>query len=272
MKAFEVLYRNPVPYGLYPTYINPNTGKPTNKVNGGVGEVDAAGPWRRRRSLTETCCQQMVTFGALGDSFYEYLLKVWLQGGRKDPRWREMYDRAMDGVVEKMLQTSTPSRLLYMSDWDGTKVRCAFANQGRMHHSAHSEFRMLAELPQDGPSGLLPAWRARAGRVHGPQRSGVGASAARPLHRQGADVHVLPDVRENGKRRFAIGRGFDDWSLCSHDVLRRTAPQATGIAPEYVNFVEGKDLVAAPGAPFYILRPETAESLFVLNQLTKEPM
>lgn len=49
-------------------------------------------------------------------------------------------------------------------------------------------------------------------------------------------------------------------------------PQATGIAPEYVNFVEGKDLVAAPGAPFYILRPETAESLFVLNQLTKEPM
>jgi mannosyl-oligosaccharide alpha-1,2-mannosidase len=29
---------------------------------------------------------------------------------------------------------------------------------------------------------------------------------------------------------------------------------------------------AGPGAGFYILRPETAESLFVLHQLTKDPM
>jgi len=47
---------------------------------------------------------------------------------------------------------------------------------------------------------------------------------------------------------------------------------ATGIAPEYVEFREGQDMVTAPGAPFYILRPETAESLFVLSQLTSEPI
>ena len=40
-----------------------------------------------------------VTFGALGDSFYEYLLKTWLQGGKKEKWLRDMYDRAMDGVV-----------------------------------------------------------------------------------------------------------------------------------------------------------------------------
>jgi len=32
----------------------------------------------------------MVTFGALGDSFYEYLIKVWIQTGRKDDRLRKV--------------------------------------------------------------------------------------------------------------------------------------------------------------------------------------
>ncbi|CAN0483024.1 unnamed protein product [Scytosiphon promiscuus] len=31
-----------------------------------------------------------VTFGALGDSFYEYLLKAWLQGGMKETSYRSM--------------------------------------------------------------------------------------------------------------------------------------------------------------------------------------
>ena len=47
---------------------------------------------------------------------------------------------------------------------------------------------------------------------------------------------------------------------------------STGISPEYVEFPEGRDLVPAPNANFYILRPETAESLFILNQLTGDPI
>ena len=34
----------------------------------------------------------------------------------------------------------------------------------------------------------------------------------------------------------------------------------------------GADIVAAPSAPFYILRPETFESLFVLQQITGNPV
>jgi mannosyl-oligosaccharide alpha-1,2-mannosidase len=48
--------------------------------------------------------------------------------------------------------------------------------------------------------------------------------------------------------------------------------QKTGIAPEYVEFPKGRDMVVGSTAPFYILRPETAESLFILNQLTGEPL
>jgi hypothetical protein len=50
------------------------------------------------------------------------------------------------------------------------------------------------------------------------------------------------------------------------------ARMATGIAPEYVNFPGGRDLEAAPNAAFYILRPETSESLFVLHQVTGNPI
>jgi len=47
---------------------------------------------------------------------------------------------------------------------------------------------------------------------------------------------------------------------------------SSGISPEYVEFPPGRDMVVGATAPFYILRPETAESLFVLGQLTKDPV
>jgi hypothetical protein len=44
----------------------------------------------------------------------------------------------------------------------------------------------------------------------------------------------------------------------------------TGIAPEFVRFMgnDNQDMVKAPNAPFYLLRPETVETMFVLFQLT----
>jgi hypothetical protein len=44
---------------------------------------------------------------------------------------------------------------------------------------------------------------------------------------------------------------------------------ASGISAEYVEFQPGIDFRPGNNVGFYILRPETAESLFVLNQLTK---
>lgn len=32
-----------------------------------------------------------ITLGARGDSYYEYLLKQWLQSGKTDTRWKDMY-------------------------------------------------------------------------------------------------------------------------------------------------------------------------------------
>jgi hypothetical protein len=47
---------------------------------------------------------------------------------------------------------------------------------------------------------------------------------------------------------------------------------ATGISPEFVVFPGGADLQASTSAPFYILRPEAAEALYVLHQLTGNPV
>ena len=57
-----------------------------------------------------------LTFGAMSDSVYEYMLKVWLQGGKTEPLYRDMYDKAMTGMHEELLQQSTPSGLWYIAD------------------------------------------------------------------------------------------------------------------------------------------------------------
>lgn len=38
--------------------------------------------------------------GGLGDSYYEYLIKMWIATGRKHEMYRKMYLEAMDGVLK----------------------------------------------------------------------------------------------------------------------------------------------------------------------------
>lgn len=51
----------------------------------------------------------------MGDSFYEYLLKSWLQSGRTDTETRQMYDDAMEAIVNNMIQTSK-NGLIYVAN------------------------------------------------------------------------------------------------------------------------------------------------------------
>ena len=57
-----------------------------------------------------------LTFGAMSDSFYEYMLKVWIQGGKTEPMYRNMYDKAIEGMHNELLQKSTPSGLVFIAD------------------------------------------------------------------------------------------------------------------------------------------------------------
>lgn len=76
------------PNGLYSNYINPKTGK---------------------------FVQKHVSIGALGDSFYEYLLKLWIMLDKKDTTSLRMYNEAIDAIDKKLVQKSR-SGLVYIAD------------------------------------------------------------------------------------------------------------------------------------------------------------
>ncbi|KAI6202446.1 Alpha-1,2-Mannosidase [Aphelenchoides besseyi] len=83
------------PDGLYPNYLNQKTGK---------------------------FCQKHVSVGALGDSFYEYLLKTWIMSGRKDEQAKRMYDEAMVAIEKNLLFHSHNDNLWYFADLKGNRV------------------------------------------------------------------------------------------------------------------------------------------------------
>ncbi|XP_041354886.1 mannosyl-oligosaccharide 1,2-alpha-mannosidase IA-like [Gigantopelta aegis] len=110
MKIRDFIKQMDKPQGLYPNYLHPRTGK-----------------WG----------QHAVSMGALGDSFYEYLLKGWLQSGKKDKVAREMYDHAIKGMEERVIQTSAGG-LKYFAEFKSGRI------EHKMDHLACFSGGMLA--------------------------------------------------------------------------------------------------------------------------------
>mmetsp|Transcript_32701 Transcript_32701/g.114897 ORF Transcript_32701/g.114897 Transcript_32701/m.114897 type:complete len:647 (+) Transcript_32701:903-2843(+) len=161
-----------------------------------------------------------ITFGALGDSYYEYLLKVWIQGGKVEAKLRDMYDRAIDGMVRTLLNRSSPSNLAYVADSDG----------GIVHKMDHLACFLAGTLALGAATDPLGPDSDRAKR----------------------DLHVAQAL--------------------THTCVQMYSRMPAKLSPEYVTFSHGRDFAAAPSAPFNILRPETAESLFYLHELTGLPI
>ena len=71
-KISDIIHTQEKIEGLVPIFINANSGK-----------------FRRHSTIT---------FGARGDSYYEYLLKQWLQTGKRNDMFRDDFLEAMKGV------------------------------------------------------------------------------------------------------------------------------------------------------------------------------
>ncbi|KAG4211052.1 hypothetical protein ERO13_A02G090500v2 [Gossypium hirsutum] len=82
--------------GLLPIYINPET---------------ATGSY------------STITFGAMGDSFYEYLLKAWIQGNKTSSLklYRDMWETSMKGLLS-LIRRSTPSSFAYICEKNGDSL------------------------------------------------------------------------------------------------------------------------------------------------------
>lgn len=176
------------PKGLYPNYLNPKTGK-----------------WG----------QQHMSLGALGDSFYEYLLKAWIQSGHEDEEAREMYDDAMQAIIQHMIRTS-PGGLTYVSDMKFDRL------EHKMDHLA-----------------------CFAGGLFG-----LGGTT---LNNQYSEKYL------------EVGEGLTN--TC-HESYVRTY---TRLGPEAFRFNDGVEAKALKSQEkYYILRPETFESYFVMWRLTHD--
>ncbi|XP_053413093.1 LOW QUALITY PROTEIN: endoplasmic reticulum mannosyl-oligosaccharide 1,2-alpha-mannosidase [Nycticebus coucang] len=56
------------------------------------------------------------TMGARADSYYEYLLKQWIQGGKKETQLLEDYLEAIEGMKTHLLRHSEPSKLTFVGE------------------------------------------------------------------------------------------------------------------------------------------------------------
>lgn len=101
--------------------------------------IDGAADLGQRVNLLTVKCSIFtghVSMGALGDSFYEYLIKSYVQTG--DPDARQMYDDAIDAFEKNGLIRYSKNGLLYFAEMRYDRL------ESKMDHLACFSGGMLA--------------------------------------------------------------------------------------------------------------------------------
>ncbi|KAH7915749.1 glycoside hydrolase family 47 protein [Hygrophoropsis aurantiaca] len=214
-----------------------------------------------------------IRLGSRGDSYYEYLIKQYLQTNQTE----DMYDDAMAGIHNYLVQTSISSKLTYTAELNPERT-------------GHGE--LLVSIPltlfEFDFNFDSSGWRLTPKQDH--LVCFLGGSLMLGATTSGALVHPVSipprpeELSEAGRRDWKTGVELVKTCMATHET-------ATGLSPEIVHFrMPGDDLdahVAAtgemptdwyikgskPGSPpsldaRYILRPETVESLFLAFRLT----
>ncbi|KAG5718272.1 Mannosyl-oligosaccharide 1,2-alpha-mannosidase MNS3, partial [Termitomyces sp. T112] len=200
-----------------------------------------------------------IRLGSRGDSYYEYLLKQYIQTNGTEFVYRDMYDDAMTGIHNHLIQKSTKSKMTY-----------------------------TAELVPEQDRTREISWRLTPKQDH--LVCFFGGSLMLGATRTGAlvdKVSIPPldnELSPVGKRNWKNGVELIKTCMATHDT-------ATGLSPEIVHFripSDGLDSStyapadwyikgARPGEspPYdarYMLRPETVESLFLAYRLTGDQL
>jgi len=150
-----------------------------------------------------------ITFGAMGDSYYEYLLKMYLQTSRTEPEWKDQWLKAMDEMQQRLIK-KTRSGLVYIAEENKGKTR------HKMDHLACFVGGMLVLGARE-----LPARDVR------PEWESVGANITETCyqmyHRQ--PTHLAPEcvALDPGQ---APGHDMVVWNNAAHYLLRPEAAEA----------------------------------------------
>lgn len=216
-RALRVLRRLPPLHGLFPTRMRPLRGGPASKE---------------------------VSFGSGSDSFYETLLKRWLQSGQgSEHRWlRTMYRDSLHGL-RRLLRRSHPSRLLFIAKANGGEV----GSVPRSHalREAHQFEHLSCFVP-----GMLAL-----GAHH---NAGHNATWEMETARE------LLDTCTQLYDRHPSGLGPERISFVTGGQVRAAEAEAAA-AGRYTRVLTTDDYDVID--PHWHLRPEYVESLYVLWRL-----
>ncbi|EKM84273.1 hypothetical protein AGABI1DRAFT_117691 [Agaricus bisporus var. burnettii JB137-S8] len=198
-----------------------------------------------------------VSLGSRADSYYEYLLKQYIQTNFSEPIYRDMYLDAMSSVQTHLFRKTQSGGLTYTSELQ----------------------------PEADETGVL-SWRLVPKQDHLacflPGSLMLGAVSANP---------TVPrnKISYPPKEEQLSADGLRDWKI-GHELLKTclaTHETVTGLSPEIAHFRIASDgMDEMPNAPpdwyirgaaedalpsynaRYMLRPETIESLFIAYRLT----
>ncbi|KAJ7159697.1 glycoside hydrolase [Mycena filopes] len=192
--------------------------------------------------------QSEIRLGSRGDSYYEYLLKQYLQTDRTEPVYLKMYEGAMQGIYDHLVHKTAIKRHTYIAE-----LMPKGADWKTTWDLNHKQDHLVCFL-----AGSLMLGATTAGARRTP-------------------VSVPPNMGELskiGQRDWNTGVELLEGCMATHDT-------ATGLSPEIVQFQRspeqpGRDWHikgSKPGGPAsydarYMLRPETVESLFIAYRLT----
>ncbi|KAJ1883104.1 mannosyl-oligosaccharide alpha-1,2-mannosidase [Coemansia sp. RSA 1722] len=192
----------------------------------------------------------ILRMGGASDSYYEYLLKQWLQTGQTEPALRQQYDQAMDGMKKYLIDVSAREKHTFVGELKGlTNGKPRFVP--KMEHLACFLAGNLA----------LGATRGRAlGEIS-------------PLTLSARDREDLVLARQLGDT--CAHMYFDMPSgLSPEAVYLRSADRTTGTETSFNSTFRSAqptgDVFVNERDAYYILRPETVESFLILWRITGE--
>ncbi|RUS14175.1 endoplasmic reticulum mannosyl-oligosaccharide 1,2-alpha-mannosidase-like protein [Endogone sp. FLAS-F59071] len=187
---------------------------------------------------------QEIRLGSRGDSYYEYLLKQYLQTSKTEPVYRQMYDTAIQGIKTHLVAYSHPSKFLFLGE-------------------------LLAS--QSDPKNLYPKMDHLVCFLGG--NLALGAT-------EGLSISQTSSLKPKDKNDLELGAALTSTCYEMYNVTatglapeiayfeRETAGDQ--LAHRFLNQQHsyGADIVIKPLDAHNLLRPETVESLFLYWRIT----
>ncbi|KAJ2000890.1 hypothetical protein GGI04_003967 [Coemansia thaxteri] len=217
-RVVDILDKAKKPYkGLYPIWIDIDSG---------------------------TLTSGQITFGAQGDSWYEYMLKQYIFSRRSHDQYRRMYEESIDSMKEKMVRRSEfDEQMYYIGDLDASATKIS----PKFQHLTCFVPGMLAlgSKTLDRPDDLELAKKLTYTCFQMYNQTTTGLGPEYVLFRDGNNKGLLPTN---------LNSDFDIQDL----------PIADSNEKE-IGFYLGSNRS-------YILRPETVESIMILYRITGDAM